>query len=121
DEGFLNDVFGGGPILNAPAHERQEPPFVASDELVPGARIAVANLLHNQTIGFRRHGVSVGTEAEPDPPARHSACSLAGASGLIAFGVFPCWRIGLRACSRSAAGRQVAVATSPPRAGAGTA
>ena len=52
---IIHDVFTGGAILHAPMHERQEPAFVARDQMIPRPRIPLADLLNEQAVILGRH------------------------------------------------------------------
>src|SRR5262245_53196234 len=59
DEAFLNDVLAGGQVFDAAMDEREQPTFIAGDEMLPGARVALADLLHEQTVAVGGHAPSV--------------------------------------------------------------
>src|SRR5262249_47323906 len=50
DESFLDDVVAGGAVVQAAIDEGQQAALVARDELVPGARVPLADLLDKKTI-----------------------------------------------------------------------
>jgi len=56
DKRFLHHVLAGRAITDAALDKRQQPAFVTSDQPLPGARVALANLLHKQTVAVGRHG-----------------------------------------------------------------
>src|SRR5262245_31066192 len=58
DKGLLDNVFAGRAIAEAALDESQETAFVACDERVPGAGIALADLPNEQSIRFRCHAKS---------------------------------------------------------------
>src|SRR5437762_1908943 len=75
DEGFLHDVFAGRAVAEATFDEGEEPAFIAGNQRLPGAAVAVADLLHQQAVALGAHRtrrssgvVSHYTEARP----RHS-------------------------------------------------
>src|SRR5438874_2343487 len=69
NEGLLHDVFAGCPVVHAPVHESEQTAFITSDQVLPGARIALANLLNKETVVFGGHSPSL---TKP-PPKRNSA------------------------------------------------
>src|SRR5260370_42385687 len=50
DEGFLNDILAGRPIVQPPIDESQQPALIASNQSVPSPSIALADLLHEQAV-----------------------------------------------------------------------
>ena len=55
DEGFLHHVLAGPAVAQAALDEGQQPPFVTGDERLPGAGIALADLLDQQAVAVRGH------------------------------------------------------------------
>src|SRR5579875_302914 len=55
DEGFLHHVFTGIAVADTALHKSQQPTLVARNQRLPGARIAVPDLLDQQTIAFGGH------------------------------------------------------------------
>src|SRR5262249_100371 len=55
DEGFLNDVFARGPIVEAPFDEGQKPSLITRDEVFPSSRVSLADLLDEQPVAFGCH------------------------------------------------------------------
>src|SRR5205085_985136 len=56
DERLLHDVLARGTVTDAALDKGQQPPLVTSDQPLPGARVALADLLHKQTVAVGRHG-----------------------------------------------------------------
>src|SRR5579884_2209156 len=55
DEGFLHHVFTGVAVTDAALDESQQPALVARDQRLPGAGIAAADLLNQQTVALGGH------------------------------------------------------------------
>ena len=56
EERFLHDVFARAAAAEAAFDERQEPAFVAGDQVVPGVVFAAADAIDEQAVGVRRAG-----------------------------------------------------------------
>src|SRR5437764_898933 len=52
---LLADVEEGRRVAEPALDERQQPALVAGNEVLPRARIALADLLHQQAVAFGRH------------------------------------------------------------------
>src|SRR5437879_5451420 len=57
DERLLHHVLAGGPVTQAPLHKGEQPALVAGNQGLPGAGIALADLLDEQAVTVRRHRV----------------------------------------------------------------
>src|SRR5260221_3455961 len=55
DERLLHDVFAGAAVAETPLNIGEQAAFVAGDERLPGARVALADLLDEQAVAFRCH------------------------------------------------------------------
>ena len=57
DERFLDHVLASGPVAQSAVGKRQQPAFVAGDELLPRLRVAGADLLDQQAVAVGGHHV----------------------------------------------------------------
>src|SRR5690349_18951972 len=55
DERFLHHIFTGVAVTDAALDESQQPALIARDQRLPGAGIAGADLLNQQTVAFGGH------------------------------------------------------------------
>src|SRR5947209_8539990 len=79
DEGLLHDIFTRGPIVQAPLDKGQQPTLIARNQVLPGARITLADLLDQQPVGFGSHVIILVT-AKKDVAA---SFQLAGKIGKL--------------------------------------
>ena len=56
DETFLHYVLTGRSVAQTPLHKRQKAALVARDQVLPGALVALTDLLNEQAIAFGCHG-----------------------------------------------------------------
>jgi hypothetical protein len=62
DKSLLDNILACRPIVQPAIDKRQEPAFITSYQTVPGASIALADLLDQQSIAFIRHDPSLITD-----------------------------------------------------------